>query len=137
MGRFERSVLDRDIEIDCLRSIVVDNQQFFFRRLTQKRIVSVVPSDVPLLAGTQRGMALTQSQQRLHITEYILLFGSTSAGGKSVTRITCEASREITPVVGVGTARHCDFVPGINLWNPAQGQQQSKCGFEVGGVGVF
>src|ERR1700683_186553 len=52
-------------------------------------------------------------------------------------RIAGKASRKVAPVIGIGAAGHCDFVAGINLWNPAQGQQQSKCGFEFGWVAVF
>src|SRR5580658_580233 len=114
-------MFDGNIELARCWGVVVHNQQFLFRQLTQKCVVTVVPSDVPLPSGTQRGVAIAERQQRLHIGEYLLLFGRASAGGEGVSRITRKASRKVAAVVGVGAARHRDFVTRINLRYAAQG----------------
>jgi len=107
---FKRRVIDGDIEFERLRGVVVDDQQLLFRQLAQESVVIVVPSDVPLLSGTQGGMVLAQRQQRLHVREYILLFGGASAGGEGVARIARETSREVAPVVGVVAMRRTTLV---------------------------
>src|SRR5579862_3584933 len=96
---FQRRVFRGYLECARLRSVVVDDQQFLVGRLAQESIVSFVPSDVPLLARPQSSMILAQREQRLHISEYILLLGSAAAGGEGVVRIAREPSREIMPVV--------------------------------------
>ena len=120
VGSFQRRVLDGDFERGRLWGVVVDHQQLLFRQLAHESIVGVVPSDVPLLSGAQRGVALAQRQQRLRVSEYILLFGGAAARRKGVVRIAREASRKVAPVVGVFAARHRDFFARINLRDPAQ-----------------
>src|SRR6202142_3204442 len=124
MRSFKWRVLDRDIEFARLSGVVVDNQKFLFRRLAQECVVIVVPSNVPLLSRTQGGVTLTQREQRLYVREYILLFSGAAGGGEGVTRIAGKPSRKVAPVVGIASARHGNFVAVIDLWNPAQGQQQ-------------
>src|SRR5208282_3338597 len=92
---------------------------------------------MPLFSDAQGGVVFAQRQQRPHVCEYILLFGGAAAGGEGVPWIAGETSREVTAIVGVDAARQNNFVAGINLWNPAQGQQQRQCGFQFGGVAVF
>src|ERR1039458_8530369 len=123
---FKRRVFDGNSEFDRLRGVVVDVEQLIsiLRRLAQARGVSVVPADVPLLAGTQSGVSFAQRQQRLHVREYILLFGGTAAGGEGVVQIARAASPETASQVGIVAAVHRNFVAGINLGNSAQRQQQ-------------
>lgn len=79
---------------------------------------------MPLLSGTQSGVTLAQRQQRLHVREYILLYGGAAAGGKGVVQVAGEASGKIAAVIGIVAAGHRNVVAGINLGNPAQRQQQ-------------
>ena len=51
MGVFEGRVANGDFQRACFRGVVVNNQKLLFRQFAKERVVGVVPSNVPLLAG--------------------------------------------------------------------------------------